>query len=85
MPWGSASCLGLFHKDSSLGSVSVSQKEIQVLLEWATSVLPSLGLSLAIPGGLSALPDSSDSSTDLWSWGPGPLFHAAQDFSLGLS
>lgn len=75
MPWGSAPCLGLFHKDpnptSSLGSVSVPQKEIQVLREGAMSVLPSLGLSLAVPGGLSVLSDSPGFSTDLWRWAPG--------------
>lgn len=56
---------------SSLGSVSVPQKEIQVLREGAMSVLPSLGLSLAVPRGLSVLSDSPGFSTDLWRWAPG--------------
>lgn len=74
MPWGLAPCLGLSYEDSNptlgLGRMSVSQKEIQVLREWAMSVLPCLGLSLAVPGGVSALPDSPDFSSDLWHWGP---------------
>lgn len=49
----------LFHKDSSptpsLGTMSVPQEEIQILGEWAMSVLPSLGLSLAASGGSSTL------------------------------
>lgn len=58
--WGSTLCLGLVPQRlksniKSLGTMSIPQEEIQVLGEWATSVPPSLGQSLAASGGPSTL------------------------------